>query len=179
MAVNFTLNLSKKRRSVRLHSDLTLADVDKLRTINLTKRNLLGVVNGFGDFLGMASPFTMRYKVLMRKLFLLEEPLTWDMPIPDSYRDEWIDLMTETLMNGSLLFPRCARPSKALDGKGPEIIGCSDYGEAGYDARVYLRWELETGADRPYAARLLICKARVPPLQGLTVPRGMWTYLAV
>ena len=59
-----------------------------------------------------------------------------------------------------------------MDGKGPEIVGCSDYGEAGYDARVYLRWKLDSGAESPYAARLLICKARVPPLQGLTVPGG-------
>ena len=59
-----------------------------------------------------------------------------------------------------------------MDGKGPELVGCSDFGHAGFDARVYLRWQLKPESEHPYAARLLFCKARVPPLQGLTVPRG-------
>jgi hypothetical protein len=55
----------------------------------LTKRNLLGVTNGFGDFLGLASPFTVRFKVL-RDLFLLEEPLTWDQEVPAGVKDQWV-----------------------------------------------------------------------------------------
>ena len=179
LSIPFPLNLSRKRRSVREEANLTAADVGILKSKTLTKRILLGVVNGFGDFLGIASPFIMRYKVLMRQLFLLEEPLTWDEPIPQSNSHDWINLMMETLESGPLFFPRCVRPCDAIPGKGPVLIGCSDFGESGFDARVYLQWELQPGSDTRYAANLIMCKARVPPLKGLTVPRGELTGLTL
>ena len=83
MTVTFPINVSRKKRSVRLEPDLTLQDVESLKTKALSKRILLGVVNGFGDFLGIAKPFTIRFQVLMRKLFMLEEPLTWDQSVPE------------------------------------------------------------------------------------------------
>jgi hypothetical protein len=48
------------------------------------------VTNGFGDFLGLASPFTVRFNVLMRDLFLLEEPLNWDQEVPAGVKDQWV-----------------------------------------------------------------------------------------
>ena len=152
--------------------NLTLRDIEKLKTKPLSKRILLGVVNGFGDFLGMAAPFIIRYKDLMRQLFLLEEPLTWDSPIPESFRNDWIELMLETLECGDLYFPRCTRPENAISSVGPELVGCSDYGSKGLDARVYLRWRLDDDSCQKFSSRLAICKAKVPPISGLTVPRG-------
>jgi hypothetical protein len=95
----FPINISKKRRSVRVEPDLTIDDLDLLRSKTLTKRNLLGVTNGFGDFLGLASPFTVRFKVLMRDLFLLEEPVTWDQEVPAGVKDQWVGLITEALQD--------------------------------------------------------------------------------
>ena len=66
MGVTFPINISKKKRSVRQEPNLTLKDVDMLQSRTLTKSVLLGITNGFGDFLGIASPFTVRFKVLMR-----------------------------------------------------------------------------------------------------------------
>ena len=96
-AVAFPVNLSRKKRSVRVEPNLTLNDVEMLRSRTLTKRILLGVVNGFGDFLGIASPFTIKFKVLMRQLFLLEEPLTWDEEVPEWSRSDWVSLIVEAL----------------------------------------------------------------------------------
>ena len=171
LSVKFPLNISPKKRSVRVEANLTLNDLDKLKSETLTKRILLGVVNSFGDFLGFAAPFTIRYKKLMRNLFLLDKPLSWDESIPESCYESWLNLLQETLESGDLVFPRCVRPSSAVPDRGPELIGCSDYGMDGYDARVYLRWELDNSSTA-FEARLAICKVRVPPLSGLTVPRG-------
>ena len=63
----------------------------------MTKRVLLGVTNGFGDFLGMASPFTIKFKVMMRQLFLVDDPLTWDDEVPLECRSDWISLIVEAL----------------------------------------------------------------------------------
>ena len=171
LALTFRMNISKKKRSVRVDPDLTLKDVDKLKSANLSKRVLLGVTNGFGDFLGMGTPHTIKFKALMRELFLLEDPLGWDDPVPEEARQQWVDLMVETLECPVLPFPRSTRPPNAVPGLGPSVVGFSDYGKIAYEARVYLRWQLAESTEL-YCARLAICKAKVPPLRGLTVPRG-------
>ena len=178
MGVSFPVNLSRKKRSVREEPNLTLKDVDKLKNKTFTKRILLGVTNGFGDFLGMASPFTIKFKVLMRQLFLLDEPLIWDQEVPDQCRSDWFKLITEALQGDSLAFPRCTRPADAVPGVGPDVVGFSDHGQFAYEARVYLRWPLQ-GDGGVHAARLALCKAKVPPLRGLTVPRGELTALTL
>ena len=43
MGVKFPVNLSKKKRSVRSEPDLTLADIEKLKTMHVCKRNILGL----------------------------------------------------------------------------------------------------------------------------------------
>ena len=111
---------------------MTLQDVESLKTKALSKRILLGVVNGFGDFLGIAKPFTIRFQVLMRKLFMLEEPLTWDQAVPEQCRKEWVDLVVETLESGGVPFPRSTLPCTALTDRGPEVIGFSDHGQEAY-----------------------------------------------
>ena len=57
LSVKITVNLSRKRRSVRSHPNLTLDDIKNLRTMHLCKRNLLGFINGICDPLGIGSPW--------------------------------------------------------------------------------------------------------------------------
>ena len=66
MSLTFKFNLSKKRRSVRTLPDLTVNDLESLGTIKMSKRNLLGVTNSTGDFLGIASPCTIKLKLNMK-----------------------------------------------------------------------------------------------------------------
>ena len=65
MTVNFSLNLSGKRRSVRKEADLTVADIDRLKSRPLTKRLLLGVVNGFGDVISCTCLTEIRKSTLI------------------------------------------------------------------------------------------------------------------
>ena len=69
--------------------------------MHLCKRNLLGFVNGIGDPLGIGSPWYMKLKLLMKKLYQLQ-----DEKIPDGNNDAWIAVMTEALIEGVLPFPR-------------------------------------------------------------------------
>ena len=62
LSVKITVNLSRKRRSVRSHPNLTLDDIKNLRTMHLCKRNLLGFINGICDPLGIGSPWYMKLK---------------------------------------------------------------------------------------------------------------------
>ena len=68
--------MSRKGLSVRTEPNMTLADLERLRSMHLCKSNLLGFVNGFSDPIGIASPWYMKLKLLMKKLFELEESLS-------------------------------------------------------------------------------------------------------
>ena len=177
MGVRFPVNLSRKRRSVRSEPNLTLDDVEKIKTLELCKRNLLGFVNGFSDPAGIASPWYQKLKVLMKKLFLLESPLSWDMPIPEQNRAEWIDTMTEALEQGVLPFPRSTRPATAT-GLGPTVVGFGDGAVPGFGGSVYLQWKVECvhggdcEGDGDYDSNLCLSKGRMCPLRGYTIPRS-------
>ena len=67
--LKFGINLSKKRRNVRIQPNLSLTDIKSLNTVKMTKRLLLGITNSFGDFLGIATPFTLKFKLAIKKLF--------------------------------------------------------------------------------------------------------------
>ena len=142
MAVKFPVNLSKKKRSIRSEPNMKVEDIEKLRTLNLSKRKLLGFVNGIGDPLGIGSPWYMKLKLLMKKLYLLESPLSWDEKIPESNREDWITVMTEALLEGSLEFPRYTRPSNPM-GLGTLVVGFGDGGVPGFVGDVYPQWQVE------------------------------------
>ena len=177
MGVKFPVNLSRKKRSVRSLPNLTMKDIEKLGEVKLSKRILLGFVNGFGDPLGIASPWYMKLKVLMKKLYELQDALSWDDSIPIGNRQEWIDVMVEALVTGVLKFPRSTRPMKA-NGQGPRLVGFGDGALPGFGGDVYLQWEVQCehgescNGDGDYEAALCISKGRVCPMRGYTVPRS-------
>ena len=177
LAAQFPVNLSKKRRSIRSEPNLTVEDIEKLGSVHLCKRNLLGFVNGFSDPLGIASPWYQKLKVQMKRLYMMEKPLSWDEPIPEQFRAEWIAVMVEALVQGVLPFPRSTRPSNAT-GLGPKVIGFGDGAVPGFGGGVYLQWQVkceheeDCGGVGDYDANLCISKGRVCPLRGYTVPRS-------
>ena len=177
MGVKFPVNLSRKKRSVRSQPDLTVQDIEKLGSLKFSKRILLGFVNGFGDPLGMASPWYMKLKVQMKRLYELQDALSWDDPIPAGNRQEWIDVMVEALLTGVVQFPRSTRPARA-GGKGPMLVGFGDGALPGFGGSIYSQWQVQCeheegcAGDGDYVAGLCISKGRVCPLRGYTVPRS-------
>ena len=176
MSVKFPVNLSKKKRSVRSEPNLVVDDIPKLGAVKLTKRILLGFLHGFCDPLGIASPWYMKLKVLMKELYELEAPLGWDDVIPVSNKEKWVAVMTEALLEGTLPFPRSTRPKNAV-GTGPLIVTFADGGKAGFGGSIYLQWqvkcvhEYECEGKGDYQSNLCLSKCRVCPLRGYTIPR--------
>jgi len=70
-------------------------------------------VNSIYDPLGLAGPFTVRAKILMRQLWGIEEKLHWDDPIPDKYKRDWTQFCQDLVEMNNVKFKRCLKPKKA------------------------------------------------------------------
>ena len=67
-----------------------------------TRRLCLGITNGFLDFLGVACPFSLRFKLLMRQLFETQHrKLEWEDKIPEELTDVWKELIAEAVKSES------------------------------------------------------------------------------
>ena len=183
MRLKFHLNMSKKRRGARTGPNLSVENLETLGSFQFTKRTLLGLTNSFGDYLGIAEPYTLKYRLGMKDIFQLDNPLGWDDEISDVMKQTWIDLITETVKAGGVDFPRSTRPSNSIGG--PVVAGFGDGGKPAYGASVYLVWEYACkdpacssqdclGPDDGghFQSSLACGKGRVTPLQGYTIPRS-------
>ena len=80
------MNLSTKKHGVQAGVELTVTTVHLLDTAVLTRRIMLSQVYSIYDPLGLLSPITIRYKLLLQKLVILDLP--WDEPIKGELLDQ-------------------------------------------------------------------------------------------
>ena len=176
MASMFVVHLSNKKRKVRTQPALTVDTLDLLDSTSFTKRICLGICNGFLDFMGIACPFTIRFKLLMRELYEgFNKDLKYDDRIPDDKVEAWKVLISEAVKSSSLCFPRCVRPAGAVGN--PLVAGFGDGALPAFCGNIYLQWEIPCchglgGCDQDYEANLLWGKAKVTPLSGYSAPRS-------
>ena len=183
LSLKFKPSLAKKTRSRKLRPIITADDLQYLSSAKLTKRNLLGITNSFGDFLGIAEPFLVRFRLLMKDLFDSKDPLLWDDSIPMDKMNGWLSLIAEAVLAGEITFPRKCRPDNAIGG--PVIACLGDGALPAYGGCIYLIWEF--ACNNPSSCNLVSCKgklgghfsshlvlgkARVTPLRGFTTPRS-------
>ena len=87
-AFNVKISFSKKSKGIHKDPDISPENiVDKL-PIHLTKRLILSQVNGIFDPLGLVSPFIVRAKNFLRRLWTLEPKLDWDDYLPTLHYEE-------------------------------------------------------------------------------------------
>ena len=175
MAVKFPINVSGRVRKLKQKPDITADSLKMLKEVKLTKKICLGVTNSFVDFLGVACPFTLRFKLLMKQIFE-DSSIGWNCEIGEAAADAWMELISEAVLTGSLIFPRTTRPKNAIGQ--PCIVSFDDGSYEAYSAVVYVRWKIECQHEfkldckGDFHSRLLCAKAKVTPLSGLTIPRS-------
>ena len=123
--------------------------INNATTESISKRQILAIVNGIYDPLGLISPFTVRTKILMRKLWT-QKTIDWDDPIPESLQKEWQTFFKEIHTLKSLSFPRSIKQENAI-GK-PDLVIFSDGSREAYGAVAYTRWQTTDGS---YKCRLV------------------------
>ena len=185
MAVRFPVNVTeKKNKKLRSGPNLTIESLPILKEVKLTTRLCLGVTNSFLDFMGIACPFTLRFKLLMKDLILSRHEQkqsessskAWDEKISEFEKEKWLELIAEAVKSDSICFPRTTKPADAIGN--PLIASFGDGAFPAFSAGVYIRWETPCSHSNPaecdghYLASLLCAKARVTPQSGLTIPRS-------
>ena len=160
------LNFSIRKRKVRIQPDLKRSEVPENIPCILTKRQILAQVNGIFDPLGLISPFTVKAKILLRKLWGQDNKLGWDEEIPEHFRKEWVKFFTELYEIEDLQFNRSVKPINAI--QDPSLIIFSDGSCDIYGAVAYVRWELDDGS---YNVHLLAAQNRIAPLKVIDIVR--------
>merc|ERR1712041_4476 len=121
-----------------------LSDLKTFETFSLTKRQVLSLCNGIYDPLGIASPYTIKLKLLIRDCLLsqdretLSSKISWDAAIPSSHTLKWAELIREGITQDSLSFNRTVRPSAVV--KAPTLVGFFDGSASAMAGAVYIRW---------------------------------------
>ena len=150
------VNLSGcNQKGERLSQDLTMDDLQSLKSIKLTKRVLLGFTNGIYDIAGLISPVTI--KIELWKLFSnVNKDLEWDEEIPPENHASWVRLIEELLSMPAILTSRSVAHPESV-GR-PELFAFFDGSTDVYSTCIYVRWKIDAVEDA-YSSSLLGSKA--------------------
>ncbi|XP_035214425.1 uncharacterized protein LOC118188168 [Stegodyphus dumicola] len=127
-----------------------------------TKRFILQTAGKIYDPLGLITPFTVRIKLLLQKLWLRKLP--WDEELPSDLNDEWSQWCSELSELSNISVPRFALDS--CD-ENIEIHVFSDASQKLYGAAVYVKVQNQ----EKISVNLLASKSRVSPVKKVSLPR--------
>ena len=139
--------------------------VDRGREMKLTKCNLLSLLAGLFDPLGIISPMIVCMKILFQNLCC--ENRGWDEELEGNSSRKFHEWIVDLSKIEGISISRCIyeRPKQ-------EVLECElhrfgDASSKAYCAVVYLVYKTNKGT----SAKLLTSKSRVAPLKKLTIPR--------
>ena len=135
------------------------------RTVPPTKRGILRMAASIYDPLGLASPFTLRARMLMQKLWALK--LDWDSELTGTILEEWNGWRQEISALQQLHIPRFYQDTNAAAENRQLHVFC-DASETAFGAVAYLR---SSSAEGDVSVSFVMSKARVAPLKKMTIVR--------
>jgi Pao retrotransposon peptidase len=169
LSVDIKINVSEKKKGVRMEPNVDLDFVDQQLPQVLTKRHVWRIVLGQYDLLGLVCVFTIQLKLILRELSMEQgRKLGWDEAIPEETRLKFLAILAKMKLLKNVTFPRCVIPTTEDRTKKPQLLCFADGSTAAFCTLVYGRWKLIDGS---FACRLIAGKTRVAPLRKLSVPR--------
>ena len=131
-----------------------------------TKRTTLQTTARLYDPLGFLSPYILRARLESQEYWRHE--LEWDTPLPLDLLPSWSDWISELSELPRVTVPRCLRALNGDEEKLVELHAYADASEIAYAAAIYLVIRYTNNVT---TSVLLAAKARVCPLQHVTIPR--------
>lgn len=160
------LNFSERKRKLHTEPDIKSHQIPEKIPAKLTKRMILSQINSVYDPLGLAGPFTVRAKIMMRQLWASETKLDWDDPVPELCREGWVKFFSDLFDMNNIKFERCLKPANAVGD--PALVIFSDGSDNAYGACAYVRWALAGGG---FDSNLVVSKNRLAPIKIMSIDR--------
>ena len=157
ISFNLSVNLTNKKQKIRQGPKLTGLTMNEIDEIQLTHRMVVSQIYGIYDPLGLLSPITIKYKILLQRLS--SESAKWDDKLEGDLLESARDILKEMVMASDIVFPRSFKPPDVVSDL--EILGWWDGGEPASACCLYTRY-LEKG-NTEWTLRLIMGKARVTP----------------
>ncbi|KRX69980.1 hypothetical protein T06_14245 [Trichinella sp. T6] len=123
-----------------------------------TKRSLLSVVFEIFEILGCLSPFVVRVKILLQRLW--QQGIDWDETLPPPEESMWQNYRSEVMSLSRISVPRCITPGKPR--RKFELHAFCDAPDSAYGSVVFL---MTVCIDGEISSRIVMSKSRVAHLQ--------------
>ena len=159
--LNFVPKRHKRKKQQHIQSENISSSIPE----QLTKRVILSQVNSIYDPLGLAGPFTICAKILVRELWIKEARLEWDEPIPEVYEHHWLKFFEHLTEMNYVKNKRKVKPDNT-ELEDPILVIFSDGSTEAYGTCGYVRWRLTNGK---YDSQPLLSKNRSAPLKKMSV----------
>jgi hypothetical protein len=130
----------------------------------ITKRSFLRNIATLFDPLSLLSPYVIRAKVLLQKMWIAG--LDWDDPVKADLEYEARKWFSELPQLTNIKVERCLRFRAEV--ANAELHTFVDASEEAYGAVVYVLYHYKDGSA---SYRLVVSKARVAPLYSVSIPR--------
>merc|ERR1711867_11785 len=145
LRLSMDMNLTQKKQGVRSGENLKPGDEHQIKDVELTRRKLMSQVHGIYDPLGLLSPTTIKFKLVLQKM--VEAKLDWDDVLQGDLEKEARAALTEMVASGAIAFPRCVS-GESYKEKGWMLMGFWDGGKPASACCLYPRTPLrEKGPD--------------------------------
>ena len=105
------VNLSAKKQKVRLGEEVTLDTMGVIDNVPLTRRIMVSQIYSLYDPLGLLSPITIRYKLLLQQIVL--SGIQWDEPLPPDMQKTAKSVLREIVETQDVSFHRSIVPAGA------------------------------------------------------------------
>lgn len=151
-----------ERDKIQFSFQQLVSAADKVKP---TKRNVLSLLAGLFDPLGIISPVIVCMKLLFQDL--CNAKIDWDEELQDEAKRKWEGWVEELREAEAITIDRCLYVDPTENVHEYQIHGFGDASIKAYCAIVYLVCQTER---RSYA-RMIASKSRVAPLKALTIPR--------
>ena len=162
------VNLHPRKNGVRTGPELTKEKLGLLETTAMTRRLVVSQVYGIFDPLGLVSPVTVNYKLLLQRL--TKAGADWDEELDEELAAQSREVLKAMVEANDVMFPRATRPEGAVGRL--NLVGYWDGAKPASTATLYTRYrskqnygdEKKQLTDAPtHLVRLLAAKARVTP----------------
>ena len=168
------VNLTNKRAKVRQGPELKREDVWQIDEMKITKRIVVAQIYGIYDPLGLMSPVTIKFKIILQELSGMKkeevnakgkkrDKYDWDTCVDGDMGAKCKEMLKEIVGMEDVTFPRSVKPRGAEER--PELLGWWDGGDPASAAVTYLRYKRGKVGENgeTLEVRLLAAKARVTP----------------